>query len=214
MSEVRGRLACACPVVCYILHMIQWHGGFPSCRIVHAPRFRAAIFFPPSSESCYGSFSTDIFQCDGCLFLFPFCLGLMATIPIIMCWNTSRKHNINLVISWIHVLCPSCSRNVVSGVCLGTNVFEINIESDGKKKFASVSKIMTGNEGCAIVPPMGALFHLKAGCQKWKLLDTSGTQPPLSVSGNPWTSGVLTVFSLVPWRKQRCRNIYRLRLLK
>ena len=57
---------------------------------------------------------------------------------------------------------------MVSGVCLGTNVFAINIERDGKKKFASVSKIMTGNEGCAIVPPMGALFHLKAGFQKWK----------------------------------------------
>ena len=153
--------------------MIQWCGDFPSCCIVHATRFLSAIFFPPSSESRYCSFSIDTFQCVGCLFLFPFCVGLMATIPIIMC-------------------------NVVSGVCLGTDIFEINIERDGKKKFASVSKIMTGNEGCAIVPPMGALFHLKAGCQKWQLLDTSGTQPSLSVSGNPWTSGVLTVFSLVP----------------
>ena len=92
--------------------MIQWQGDFPSCCIVHAPRFLAAIFFPPSSESRYGSFSTDIFQCDGCLFLFPFCVGLMATIPILTCWNTFRKHNINLVISWIRVFCPSCSRNV------------------------------------------------------------------------------------------------------
>ena len=77
---------------------------------------------------------------------------------------------------------------LVSGVCLGTNVFEINVEREGKKKFASVSKIMTGNEDYAIVPPMGALFHLKAGCQKWKLLDTWGTQPPLSVSGGPLVS--------------------------
>ena len=92
--------------------MIQWQGDFPSCCIVHAPRFLAAIFFPPSSESHYGSFSADIFQCDGCLFLCSFCVGLMATIPIITCWNTSRKHNINLVISWIRVFCPSCSRNI------------------------------------------------------------------------------------------------------
>ena len=27
---------------------------------------------------------------------------------------------------------------------------------------------------------MGALFSLGAGCQKWKPLDTPGTQPPLS----------------------------------
>ena len=81
----------------------------------------------------------------------------------------------------------------VSGVCLGTNVFEINIEREEKKQCTSVSKIMTGNEGCAIVPPVGELFHLKAGCQNWKLLDTSGTQPPLSISGNPWTSDVLTL---------------------
>ena len=93
---------------------------------------------------------------------------------------------------------PPVAAVLVSGVCLGTNIFEINIEREGKKKFASVSKIITGNEGCAIVPPMGAFFHLTAGCQKWKLLDTSGTQPPLSVSGSPWTSGVLTLFSLVP----------------
>ena len=92
--------------------MIQWHGDFPSCCIVHAPRFLSATFFPLSSESCYGFFSADIFQCVGCLYLFPFCVGLMATIPIITCWNTSRKHNINLVISWIYVLRPSCSRNV------------------------------------------------------------------------------------------------------
>ena len=93
---------------------------------------------------------------------------------------------------------PPVLAMLVSDVYLGTNVFEINIEREGKKKFASVSKIMTGNEGCAIVPPMEALFHLKAGFQKWKLLDTSGTPPPLSISGNPWTSGVSMVFSLVP----------------
>ena len=34
--------------------------------------------------------------------------------------------------------------------------------------------------GCSVVPVMGALFSLGTGCQKWKPLDTPGTQPPLS----------------------------------
>ena len=34
--------------------------------------------------------------------------------------------------------------------------------------------------GCGVVPAMGALFNLEAGCQKWKPLDIPGTQPPLS----------------------------------
>ena len=34
--------------------------------------------------------------------------------------------------------------------------------------------------GCSVVPTMGALFSLGAGCQKWKPLDIPGTQPPLS----------------------------------
>ena len=32
--------------------------------------------------------------------------------------------------------------------------------------------------GCSIVAAMGALFSLGAGCQKVKLLDTPGAQPP------------------------------------
>ena len=55
-------------------------------------------------------------------------------------------HDINLVVSWTHVLPSAPSRNVgFTRVCLGINVFEINIERGGKKKFASVSTIMTGN---------------------------------------------------------------------
>ena len=55
-------------------------------------------------------------------------------------------HDINLVISWTHVLLSFPSRNVgLTRVCLGINVLEINIERGGKKKFASVSTIMTGN---------------------------------------------------------------------
>lgn len=34
--------------------------------------------------------------------------------------------------------------------------------------------------GCSVVPGMGALFSLGAGCQKWKPVDIPGTQPPLS----------------------------------
>ena len=34
--------------------------------------------------------------------------------------------------------------------------------------------------GCSLVPAMGELFSLGAGCQKWKPLDLPGTQPPLS----------------------------------
>jgi len=34
--------------------------------------------------------------------------------------------------------------------------------------------------GCSIMPAMGALFSLGAGCQKWKSLDIPGAQPPLS----------------------------------
>jgi len=194
--------------------MIQWHGDFPSCCIVHVTRFLSAILFPRSSEPCYGSFFADIFQCDGCLFLFPYCVGLMATILIITHWNTSRKHNINLVISWIYVLHPSCSGNVGFRRLLRHKRLRNQHWKGREENVCKCFKIMTGNEGCAIVPPMEALFHLKAGFQKWKLLDTSGTPPPLSISGNPWTSGVSMVFSLVPWRKQHCRNVHRLRLLK
>ena len=34
--------------------------------------------------------------------------------------------------------------------------------------------------GCSVVPAMGALFSLGAGCQEWKPLGIPGTQPPLS----------------------------------
>jgi len=34
--------------------------------------------------------------------------------------------------------------------------------------------------GCSIVPAIKAFFNLGTGCQKWKLLDTPGTQTPLN----------------------------------
>ena len=46
------------------------------------------------------------FSVMGACFCFVFVWGSW------LCWNTFRKHNINLVISWICVFCPSCSRNV------------------------------------------------------------------------------------------------------
>ena len=49
---------------------------FPSCCVVHAMRFLSVIFSKPSSNP-YSSFSTDILQCDGCLFVL-FLWGLMA----------------------------------------------------------------------------------------------------------------------------------------
>ena len=44
----------------------------------------------------------------------------------------------------MHVSVPSPSLSNVSWVCLGINVFKINIDGEGKKTFASVLTIMTG----------------------------------------------------------------------
>ena len=50
-------------------------------------------------------------------------------------------------LSFFFVMCcfPPPPAMLVSCVCLGINVFEINIGREGKEKFASVSTIMTGN---------------------------------------------------------------------
>ena len=44
----------------------------------------------------------------------------------------------------MHVSVPSRSLNNVSWACLGINVFKINIDGEGEKKFATVLTIMTG----------------------------------------------------------------------
>ena len=49
--------------------------------------------------------------------------------------------------------------------------------------------------GCTIVPAIKAFFNLGTGCQKWKLLDTLGTQPPfidavINVKCKQCTSGL------------------------
>ena len=48
MPDVFDHSACACPVVCYFLHLIEikWI-DFSSCCVVHAMSFLSAIFSPP-----------------------------------------------------------------------------------------------------------------------------------------------------------------------
>ena len=78
MPDVFDHSACACPVVCYFLHLIEikWI-DFSSCCVVHAMSFLSALFYPPppptTTPSPYGSFTTDIFQCDAYLFVSLFC---------------------------------------------------------------------------------------------------------------------------------------------
>ena len=57
-----------------------------------------------------------------CVFIY---YNATTTIPVISCWNTSGKHNINLFVSWLQALIPSPSipSMLVSRVCLGINVF-------------------------------------------------------------------------------------------
>ena len=86
--------------------MIQWHGDFPSCCIVHAARSFQPFSFPPPLSLAMVLSPLIFFSVMGACFCFLFVWGSW------LCWNTFRKHNINLVISWICVFCPSCSRNV------------------------------------------------------------------------------------------------------
>ena len=76
--------------------------------MLHCPfrKVLSAIFFPPSSESRYGSFSTDIFQCDGCLFLFRFCVGLMAMLKHFQKTQHKLSHFMNMCI--LSLLFPQC----------------------------------------------------------------------------------------------------------
>ena len=83
---------------------------------LHAALFMPQGFFqpfsfPPSLSHAMVLSLLILFSVLGACFCFLF-VWLMATILIIILWNTFRKHNINLIISWIHELCPSCSRNV------------------------------------------------------------------------------------------------------
>ena len=80
MPKVFGHLACLCPVVCYILHLIQikWI-NFSLCCIVYPVGFLLAIPPPP--------LPTDVFQCEGHLFVFPLLWGLMDG----LCCCTSHK---------------------------------------------------------------------------------------------------------------------------
>lgn len=79
MPKVFCHSACSCPVVCYILHLIQikWI-NFSLCCIVYPVGFLLAI--PPPLP-------TDVFQCEGHLFVFPLLWGLMDG----LCCCTSHK---------------------------------------------------------------------------------------------------------------------------
>ena len=69
------------------------------------------------------------------------CTYKNGTIPVINCWNTSGKHSINLVVHKYTYCFPPLPSMLVSRVCLGINVFQINNERKGKEKLASVSTI-------------------------------------------------------------------------
>ena len=60
--------------------------------------------------------------------------------------------------------------------------------------------------GCSVVPAMGALFSLGAGCQKWKPLDIPGTQPPLS-------DAVVNVVLLHKKKKSYCPSLSLFKIL-
>ena len=64
VSTCQRSLACACPVVGYIDHVIHWrvHFSFVLGSVSHF------LPLPPPPRLCW-FFSTDVFQCDGCLFL-------------------------------------------------------------------------------------------------------------------------------------------------
>ena len=97
------------------------------------------------------------------------------TIPIIIYWNTSGKHNINLVVIHLLLPFPSLPSMLVSGVCLGINVIQINIEKEGKGKLASVTSIMTGivdlGRDVSSVWSLGICFSdvILLGNQQWHL---------------------------------------------
>ena len=66
-------------------------------------------------------------------------------IPFIICWSTAGNHEMSLVLSWIHVSrFPPLPAMLVSRVCLGTNVLEINIEAEGKKISKAFQQLWPG----------------------------------------------------------------------
>ena len=79
MPEVSVLLACACPVARYIGHVIHWaRSGFLRAGFFQPMRFFQP--FPPLFSLGFVVvvvFSTDVFQCDGCLFL-SLCVGAHA----------------------------------------------------------------------------------------------------------------------------------------
>ena len=70
-----------------------------------------------------------------------------------------------------------------------------------------------------VVPAMGALFNLGAGCQKWNPYDIPGTQPPLSdaVVNFPKHKNLVPNesirFKLPPWKEYKLVTFQMLALL-
>ena len=96
----------------------------------------------------------------------------------------------NLVLSWIHVSrFPPLPALLVSRVCLGTNVLEINIEAEGKKNFESVSTIMTGNTDT----PRPRGVHLTQILRRvaYPFRSCVGNWGEFQISSNRWTDIVM-----------------------
>ena len=70
MLVVRGRSVCSCPLVRYIIYVIQRHVEFPSCCVVSATKFLSASPSPPLPVVL-----SPVWQVP---FLFPFLFGPMA----------------------------------------------------------------------------------------------------------------------------------------
>ena len=113
MPEVSVLLACACAVARYIGHVIHWaRSGF-----LRAGFFQPMRFFQPFPPSSLGFvvvvvvFSSDVFQCDGCLFL-SFCVGAharldSAVVPVMGALFQSR--------GWLSIVeAPGYSRHPTS----------------------------------------------------------------------------------------------------
>ena len=81
-------LACTCPVACYIDRVIHWHVSVFLCA-----RFCQPFSFPsPLLLGFVSFFSTDVFQCDGCLFLSLHVGAHGWVVPLCQLWG----HYLNL----------------------------------------------------------------------------------------------------------------------
>ena len=85
MPEVSGLLACACPVACYIDHVIHWRVHFSFVLVFSAHEVLSAIFFPLPLLRLFlvvivavFFFSPLVLSSVTAACFFPFVWGLMA----------------------------------------------------------------------------------------------------------------------------------------